>query len=439
MNHLTTAITTFSTASAIVLGGILFAPTPISPAGPPTTAVPVELQDRSGSPLKDGEVTTTSYRVDYRNGVAYAGSSVSTSTKATFTANLPNGEYLIKTVVGANTGLWPIQDIDATFPVPTGSGCVNLYDCTWIVVSNNTWNLRDAHGQPHAVALFNFDRPPPVPKTSGVQVPTTQPSRVSPPGPPATIAPAAAASNAQTVTFWVRDETNGVDNTTPIEGAMTVVTYLNPDNNVPYVISARTGADGKVSHTFPRYPYIVNVTLPAGYEPSSTPDLGPYKAGTTDQSFDLQFGGKRSTPVTTEPRGQLDETPKPKIAIPAAAAAPAAPVVTTPPAAEQTPVTATPAPVVTRPVPVTTEPETVVTVPETVPAPEPETRLGCDESDDPEIQALLWTNDGAIRWMEDGEMITLYPEAGMDPVEVCVDAYHRLTELGLDIDFYTVK
>jgi len=59
-------------------------------------------------------------------------------------------------------------------------------------------------------------------------------------------------------------------------------------------------------------------------------------------------------------------------------------------------------------------------VPETS---QPTSTLGCDESNDPEIQALLWTNDGAIRWMEDGEMITLYPEVGMEPVGVCLDAY----------------
>lgn len=46
-------------------------------------------------------------------------------------------------------------------------------------------------------------------------------------------------------------------------------------------------------------------------------------------------------------------------------------------------------------------------------------------------------NDGAIRWLVDGERMTLWPEPGMAPVRVCLDAYHRLTELGLDIDYYT--
>ena len=439
MNHLTTALTTFSTASAIVLGGVFFAPAPIVPAGPPTTAVPVELKERTGSLLKDGEVTTTTYRVAYRNGVAHAGSSVSTSTKATFIANLANGEYLIKTVVGRNTGLLSVQDIDGTNPVPSRSGCGNLYDCTWVVVSNNSWVMKGGSGQPHPVALFEFDRPTPVPTTTGVQIPTTKPSQVSLPGQSATTAPLAA--SAQTITFSVRDETNGLDNATPIEGAMTVVTYMNPASNVPYVIAGRTGADGRVSHTFPLLSYTVNVILPAGYEQSYTPDLGPHQADTADQNFYYLFLGKRPAAVTAEPRGQRDESPKqsPKVVTPAAPAAPAAPVVTDPPAVEQIPLTTTPAPVITQPAPVTTVPEPVVTVPETTPTPEPESRLGCDESDDPEVQALLRINDGAIRWIEDGEMITLYPEVGMDPVEVCEDTYHRFTELGIDIDFYTVR
>ena len=45
------------------------------------------------------------------------------------------------------------------------------------------------------------------------------------------------------------------------------------------------------------------------------------------------------------------------------------------------------------------------------------------------------SNDGAIRWIEDGELLTLYPEPGMDPVVVCDAAYHRIVDMGIDADY----
>ncbi len=62
--------------------------------------------------------------------------------------------------------------------------------------------------------------------------------------------------------------------------------------------------------------------------------------------------------------------------------------------------------------------------------------IGCDRSADPVTQALLWQRDGAIRWLVDGELYTLWPEPGMPPVRVCADAERRLTALGIDADHF---
>jgi hypothetical protein len=84
---------------------------------------------------------------------------------------------------------------------------------------------------------------------------------------------------------------------------------------------------------------------------------------------------------------------------------------------------------------VTTTTATTTTTTTVPPVAAPTRTLGCDESDDPEIQALLRLNDGAIRWIEDGELLTLYPEPGMDPVVVCDAAYHRIVDMGIDADY----
>ncbi len=61
---------------------------------------------------------------------------------------------------------------------------------------------------------------------------------------------------------------------------------------------------------------------------------------------------------------------------------------------------------------------------------------GCDRSADPETQARLWRRDGAIRWLVDGELYTLWPEPGMPAVRVCRAAAQRLTALGIDADHF---
>jgi hypothetical protein len=106
---------------------------------------------------------------------------------------------------------------------------------------------------------------------------------------------------------------------------------------------------------------------------------------------------------------------------------------------DTTPTTTAPAaPTPEAPAPVTAAPDTTTSSTTTTTAPPvaaPTRTLGCDESDDPEIQALLRLNDGAIRWIEDGELLTLYPEPGMDPVVVCDAAYHRIVDMGIDADY----
>ena len=96
MKTLTTSLTGLSAAAAIVLGGLHFAPTPSAPLGtPPTTNVAIHLRQVQPGEIADGEVTTTVYRViDPLQPTAKVGGSVATSTKATWTAALPDGEYL---------------------------------------------------------------------------------------------------------------------------------------------------------------------------------------------------------------------------------------------------------------------------------------------------------------------------------------------------------
>jgi hypothetical protein len=143
--------------------------------------------------------------------------------------------------------------------------------------------------------------------------PQPNPVRVSPPDQSATNAPPPA--NTQTITFSVRDETNGLDEATPIEGAMTVVTYTDPATRVPYVIAGRTAVRW---NGFPHLPAVlphsqrdtsswVRAVVHAGIGPSSgghcrskLPLLVPRQAPRSGEHRASQ-SGQRVT--KTEPQG----------------------------------------------------------------------------------------------------------------------------------------
>ncbi|HUG00203.1 MAG TPA: hypothetical protein VMM60_18905, partial [Ilumatobacter sp.] len=400
-------------------------------------------------------VRTTVYQVSSSNGQAHTGTSVARSTKSAFTADLPDGEYLVKTVPITDGTLVSVDDRDGTIAVPAGSGCGNLYDCTWIWVGGNSWGL---HGNTPTVPTveFQFDRTGSTPTTvpNSATVPSTTRSTATPTTPTPTATTTPIIPTQQGVVIRVVDETNGLEQAVPMEGVNTVLVYTDTTSQIPQAIARRTDATGTARYTTPVAPYVVNVVAPAGYELVYISQLGAHGAVDVTRRDVLpetyHMVTMRRVTATAAP-----EAERPRVADPVSDAEvvlpPTPPVAQPPVVAPPTTAPATTVPPVPETVPETTVPDTVpeTTVPETtVPSVEEGddgqqhragADAGCDTSDDPEIQALLWTNDGAIRWLEDGELLTLYPEPGMQPVVVCLDAYHRLTELGIDIDYYTTQ
>jgi len=412
MNRITASITALGTAGAIALGGLFFAPNPAPADSAPGTTVPIELNEITNRPVHDGEVTTTVRKVVYVNGQAHADQAITSNTTRKFDVNLPDGEYLIRTDITANSDLRNVDDIDSTSPVPAGSRCGDNTDCIWIVVSGNTWSLKVGGAQTHSTAEFRLDRPAPAPTTTVPQTPppTTQPPTTVPDNPPAE------ATN-QTVIVSVWDDTDGGANAQPEPGVTTFVIYQLPDSQVPYTSAAVTDAQGRATHVIPVGTYTTSIVPPANHRVTHTPASGPHQPDTSSPIIWTYAVAERQAPPTTiviepeEPTGGITT-------------------------GSQTPVETVPEPEPT-PEPQPQPEPTPEPTPEPQPEPTPEPNMGCDHSDDPEIQALLWMNDGAIRWLVDGELMTLWPEPGMAPVRVCLDAYHRLTELGLDIDYYT--
>ncbi len=437
MKSLTTSLAGLSAAAAIVLGGLHFAPTPSAPLGtPPTTNVAIRLRQVEPGVIADGEVTTTVYRVtDPLTATAKVGGSVATSTKSNWTAALPDGEYLIKTVPTPASTLSSADDTDGPSPVPAGSGCTNLLDCTWISVAGNTWSFHGKLSPNPRAAEFSLSRRSATGSTSLTAGPTTTSTSTS-----SSTTTTASTPTTQTMSVAVLDWTDGRSWSKPVAGAAVIVQFIDPTTQIPFTVADRTDSNGRTTHTIPLRQYTVIVHPPAGYELLDATHLGTFSATTKPSETALHVVGLRKIPGTAATSNPAAATPQPPAPAPANQAAGGQPVDTTP--APPTPAPPTPVPPTTpdapAPVPappVTVAPTTVAPTITVAPVTAPTRTLGCDESDDPEIQALLRLNDGAIRWIEDGELLTLYPEPGMDPVVVCDAAYHRIVDMGIDADY----
>jgi hypothetical protein len=427
---LTTSLAGLSAAAAIVLGGLHFAPTPSAPLGtPPTTDVAIELRQVEPGVIADGEVTTTVYRViDPLAATARVGGSVATSTKSTWTAALPDGEYLIKTVPTPASTLSSADDTDGPSPVPAGSGCTNRLDCIWISVAGNTWSFHGKLSPNPDAAEFSLSRRNATSSMSAAAGPATTTTTTT----AVAVGPTASTTmpTTQTMEVVVLDWTDDRSWSKPVAGAAVIVQFTDPKTQIPFTVADRTDSNGHTTHTIPLRQYTVIVHPPAGYELLDTTHLGTFSATTKPLETATHVVGLRRIPesaATANPPAVAPQTPAPVNQV-----AGGQPVDTTPTT------TAPAAPTPEAPAPVTAAPDTTTSSTTTTTAPPvaaPTRTLGCDESDDPEIQALLRLNDGAIRWIEDGELLTLYPEPGMDPVVVCDAAYHRIVDMGIDADY----
>ncbi len=460
-NTTVTAASSLSVAALITFGGIFFAPKPLTPVSAgPTTPVPVALLQSEKGKVLDGEVNTTIFVVDATS--SKVGKQIIETDDPSFTANLANGQYLIKSVPTAASRLTNFNDIDATAAVPPASGCGDRLGCTWIwvnnAVENNTWGIMSAPSATHDVAEFTFSRQSlstdgtQLPPKSAPTAPTTTPvvrtgsatPRSSTPTPRAT-----PATPTQDIEVLVTEEIDGTD--TAVQNVQTVVTYFEPPSQIPATLATATVSAGYANFTTPVASFVVNVIPPAGYtlafhtHPGLNPSTGP------DGFFAVSIGLKRlpaPTP-TAQPPVAEPTPPTPQVATPAT---PSTPVTSVSDDDGSTPTTTpTPAPTSTAPAPApapeptpTTVPAPTTTVPdEPVPSTPPPTtidegQIGCDQSNDPELIALLDVDDGVMRWLVNGELRTAVPQDGVVAVIGCELAYERLLAMGFDSTYISL-
>jgi hypothetical protein len=448
-------------AGLAILGGVLFAPRQNVPAnaGNQRGGIPVVLRDAEGT-LDTGEATTVVYPVtDGRVGGQH-----STTQQGSFHLELPDGEYLIKSTSNDSNEMWNVRDTDTTDPVPAGVACGDRLGCIWVWVNNGDelrpWGIKRAPGVLPEQAVFDYARRAPVPTTTkpALQPPTTPP-QVEVPSPTVPVDPAPTTTapppyTDQVVVIWAADETDGFGPDTPrLPGVTVLVTYQRA-NGATVALSGLTDANGEARFRIPLGGYTTAAIPKPGYVISFNGQMGQHPGidpTDTDLLNEPHHGVllKRLPGVPAPQVAEQAPTPQPQtgdgVTPPVPAPQPA-------PVPEPQPsVPATPQP---EPAPTTEPAQPAQPAPTTEPAQPAEPAVdesedgnqqssgadaGCDHSDDPEIQALLWLDDGAIRWLENGELMTLYPEPGMPPIEVCLDAYHRLTELGIDIDYYSAR
>lgn len=438
-----TAASSLSVAALITFSGVWFAPKPLTPvAAGPTTPVPVELRQAEPGKILDGEVTTTVFAVSGQGISAKVGKELLKSDDPAFIANLANGQYLIKSVPSAASKLTNFDDIDNAAVVPPAAGCGDRLGCTWIWVNNvqqhNAWGIMSSPSASHDKAEFTFSRS--TVSTSGVPLPpqaaptpttapvvrantahpraTTKTPRTTPTGP------------IQYVDVVVTELLNGSD--IAVQNVQVALVYLDGRTGAPFALAGATDQTGTSDFTTPVARFVVSVVPPAGYRVVSHSAPGLNEAVGADEGISVSIGLER-VPAP-------DPASQPPVEAPANEVATPSTPVTSVSDADGSASTTVPASTTTAPAPTTTTttPATTTTLPdEPVPSTPPPTtidqgQIGCDETNDPELTALLQFDDGVMRWLVNGELRTAVAEEGSNPVIVCEAAYQRLLDMGFD-------